>query len=65
MIEPQAAITCETCSTQLDAHRVESYLTPVLCDDCNLDRALELDACLCLDCSDTPLEQRPAPLEAY
>lgn len=41
--DAEAAITCETCNTQLNADRVDSYFTPALCDDCNLDRAIKLD----------------------
>lgn len=32
--------------------------------DAIADAAAKLGVCNCLDCSDTPLEQRPAPLEA-
>lgn len=41
--DAEAAITCESCNTQLNADSVDAYFTPALCDDCNLDRAIELE----------------------
>jgi hypothetical protein len=41
--DAEAAITCESCNTQLNADKVDSYFTPTLCDDCNMDRAIALD----------------------
>jgi Zn finger protein HypA/HybF involved in hydrogenase expression len=38
-----AAITCESCNTQLNADKIDAYFTPALCDDCNMDRAIELE----------------------
>lgn len=42
--DAQAAITCESCNTQLNADSIDAYFSPALCDDCNLDRAIKLEA---------------------